>query len=189
MGSSNNITKGAPCNVYINGRDIGYCTKASINYKLLEEAVKLGCPKELICKLPEEIESGAKVTGLEVFDPTNMADALGGLDITTDGTFGVGDLEDVTDATGLMDYTGSYVGLGSAYEKDEPSVTIVHKNPKTQYYLLVHYWKTNISMANELELGDAVAQIDFDIQSLKDADHSPNYHGIWWWQTEDYTAP
>jgi len=181
MVNKNNITKGAPSNVYIGGRDMGYCEKASINYKLLEDAVKLGCPKELICKLPEEIESGAKVTGLEVFDPTNFSDALGGLTLN-DGTVGVSPLN-IADLTGLNDYTGKYVGLGSSYTKAEPSVTIVHKNPKTQYYLFVHYPKANIELANEVELGDAVAKFELNIESLKDEDSSPNYHGYWWWQT------
>jgi len=187
MGQSNNITKGAPSNVFIGGRDAGYCEKASINYKLLEEAIKLGCPKELICKLPDEIESGAKLTMLEIFDPTNFADVLGGLSLT-DGTVGAG-LLDITsdDLTGLEDLTGKYVGLGSSYTKTEPSCTIIHKNPKTQYYMFVHYWKTNLSLGSDVELGDAVAKLDVAIESLKDADHSPNYHGVWWWQTEPAT--
>lgn len=174
------ILKGAPVNFFIDGRDAGYGEAATLTYKLLYEKVKLGSPKNLIVKLPEELESGMKVTLLQI-DPTNMSDALGGLEIT--GSYDAADLglSHLSDLNGKL---GTLLGLGANYEQKEPSFSIRGIFPKTNLAYFVHYWKTNIELAGDLVLGDERTKLEINVESLKSEDKSPNYHGVWWFEDE-----
>jgi|GEM_PF-2479134 len=168
------ILKGAPSDFFINGRDAGYGEMAAVTYKLLFDKVKLGCPKNQIVSLPEELQSGMKLTLLQI-DPTNISDALSGLDITSDYTLDAAGLTHLADMTGVK---GTLLGLGATYEQDEPSATIRGRFPKSNLQYVIHYWKTNIEVDGDLQLGDERTKLQVNIESLKQEDKSPNYHGF-----------
>jgi hypothetical protein len=172
------ILKGAPSDFYIDGRDAGYGEMADIIYKLLFDKVKLGCPMNQIVSLPEELQSGMKVILLQI-DPTNVSDALSGLDITSDYTLGDAGL---THLSSMDDLVGTYLGLGATYTQKEPSFTITGKFPKSNLQYVIHYWKTNIEMDGNLTLGQERTKLPINVESLRVEDKSPNYHGFIFFQ-------
>lgn len=172
------ILKGAPTDFFIGGRDAGYGEMAEVIYKLLFDKVKLGCPKNQIVSLPEELQSGMKVVLLQI-DPSNVSDALSGLDITSDYTLDDAGLTHLADMAGL---TGTLLGLGATYEQAEPSFTIRGRFPKSNLQYVIHYWKTNIEVDGNLALGDERTKLSINVESLRQEDKSPNYHGFIWFQ-------
>ncbi len=171
------ILKGAPTDFFIDGRDAGYGELAEVTYKLLFEKVLVDCPKNEIISLPDELQSGMKVTLLQI-DPSNISDALSGLDITSDYTLDDAGLTHLTNTAGLV---GTLLGLGATYEQKQPSFTIRGKFPKSNLQYVIHYWKTNIE-TDSFTLGADRAKLPINVTSLKHEDKSPNYHGFIWIQ-------